>query len=116
MFLSSSSIKELIKFDSDISPYVPESLVEFIKEKRTLENCAVICSPCEAELIGGKNIILTGSENDLSTQAHRLFSALREADSLGCDIIYARLPLKSGIGLALYNRMIRAASHTVINI
>ena len=33
LFLSSSSIKELIKFDSDISPYVPESLVEFIKEK-----------------------------------------------------------------------------------
>lgn len=99
-----------------INASTSEQFIEFIKEKRTLENCAVICSPCEAELIGGKNIILTGSENDLSTQAHRLFSALREADSLGCDIIYARLPLKSGIGLALYNRMIRAASHTVINI
>lgn len=33
LFLSSSSIKELIKFDSDISPYVPKSLVEFIKNK-----------------------------------------------------------------------------------
>lgn len=30
LFLSSSSIKELVKFDSDISPYVPKSLVSFI--------------------------------------------------------------------------------------
>ena len=30
LFLSSSSIKELVKFDSDISPYVPKELVEFI--------------------------------------------------------------------------------------
>jgi L-threonylcarbamoyladenylate synthase len=99
-----------------ISASTSEQFIKFIKEKRTLENCAIICSPFEAELIGGKNIILTGAENDLSTQAHRLFSALREADSLGCDTIYARLPITSGIGLALYNRMIRAASHTVINI
>ena len=33
LFLSSSSIKELIKFDSDISPYVPKTLVDFIKDK-----------------------------------------------------------------------------------
>ena len=32
LFLSSSSIKELVKFDSDISPYVPKSLVSFITE------------------------------------------------------------------------------------
>ena len=30
LFLSSSSIKELVKFDSDITPYVPKGLVEFI--------------------------------------------------------------------------------------
>lgn len=33
LFLSSSSIKELIKFDSDITPYVPKELVEFITKK-----------------------------------------------------------------------------------
>ena len=37
LFLSSSSIKELVKFDSDISPYVPHELVEFIT-KRIKEN------------------------------------------------------------------------------
>ena len=33
LFLSSSSIKELVKFESDISPYVPAELVDFITEK-----------------------------------------------------------------------------------
>lgn len=33
LFLSSSSIKELVKFGSDISPYVPKELVNFITEK-----------------------------------------------------------------------------------
>lgn len=31
LFLSSSSIKELVKFGSDISPYVPSSLVNYIQ-------------------------------------------------------------------------------------
>lgn len=90
--------------------------ITFINERKARENCAVICSPEEAALIENKNIILTGSETDLNTQAHRLFSALREADALGCDVIYARCPDTSGLGMALYNRMIRAASHTIINI
>ena len=33
LFLSSSSIKELVKFDSDITNYVPEGLAEFINKK-----------------------------------------------------------------------------------
>lgn len=33
LFLSSSSIKELVKFNSDISPYVPAELVEYIRDK-----------------------------------------------------------------------------------
>ena len=33
LFLSSSSIKELVKFDSDISPYVPAYLVDFITKR-----------------------------------------------------------------------------------
>ena len=36
--------------------------------------------------------------------------------SSDAEIIYAHLPDKSGLGLALYNRMIRAAAHTVLKI
>jgi L-threonylcarbamoyladenylate synthase len=49
-------------------------------------------------------------------QAKLLFSILRDADKENHSIIYAPLPREDGIGLALYNRMIRAASHTIINL
>ena len=49
-------------------------------------------------------------------QAHRLFYLLREIDKIGYDRIFAPLPSKDGVELALYNRMIRAAAYTVIEI
>ena len=57
-----------------------------------------------------------GSSADESEQAHRLFSVLRLADKENFEAIYAPLPKKSGIGLALYNRMIRAAAHKIIRL
>jgi L-threonylcarbamoyladenylate synthase len=63
-----------------------------------------------------ERLIDIGSEDDLAIQAQRLFSALRDADKLDCDIIYAHLPSTDGIGLALYNRLIRAAAHTVLHV
>ena len=55
-----------------------------------------------------------GPREDLDTQAKRLFSALREADEHpALTALYAPLPPKEGLGLALYNRCIRAAAHTI---
>lgn len=51
-----------------------------------------------------------GSSGSESSQAHRLFAALRELDQQGAQRVYARCPEKSGIGLAVYNRLIRAAA------
>ncbi|MBQ9080259.1 MAG: threonylcarbamoyl-AMP synthase [Clostridia bacterium] len=94
-----------------------EAFIPYIQSRRMSgEQCAVICSAEEAKALDEKNTVIYGDPEDLTTQAHRLFSALREADVLGCDVIYARKPATDGLGLALYNRMIRAASHTVIKI
>ena len=70
----------------------------------------------EISLLGGVNAIDVGERDDLQTQAKRLFSALRAANELELDKIYAHLPTQSGLGLALYNRMIRAAAHTVMSV
>ncbi len=56
-----------------------------------------------------------GRSDDYSTQAHRLFSALREMDNIGVKRVYAHCPKKEGVGLAVYNRIIRAAAFKVIN-
>ncbi len=58
-----------------------------------------------------------GSEADASAQATMLFDALRKCDELtGIDLIYARCPSQSGVGLAVYNRLLRAAGFDVINL
>ena len=57
-----------------------------------------------------------GKREDELSQAHLLFAILRRADKEAFSHIYAPLPRKSGIGLALYNRMIRAASHHIVRL
>ena len=57
-----------------------------------------------------------GAKENINEQAHYLFGVLRMVDKLKFSKIYAPLPSKDGVGLALYNRMIRAAAHTVINL
>ena len=54
-----------------------------------------------------------GTETEPAKQAHELFEALRELDGLGVSTIYARCPDQSGVGLAVYNRLIRAAGFEV---
>ncbi len=76
-------------------------------------NCAILCYDEEQEYLDASLSIAIGKKNDLATQAKRLFTSLREADKLGAEKIYAHLPDTSGLGLALYNRMIRAAAHTI---
>ena len=47
---------------------------------------------------------------------HHIFPALRNPYDIAADVIYANLPDTDGLGLALYNRLIRAAAHTVIRL
>lgn len=53
--------------------------------------------------------IVWGSQADEGSQAQNLFSALRQLDKLGAVRVYAHGPSKEGVGLAVYNRLIRAA-------
>ena len=46
-------------------------------------------------------------------QAARLFAALRKFDELGAKQVYARCPSKEGVGLAVYNRLLRAAGFEI---
>ena len=58
--------------------------------------------------------ICFSSCSDGKTQVQRII--LRDADGRNFDAIYAPLPEQRGIGLALYNRMIRAAAHHIIRL
>ena len=93
-----------------------DAVADFLVAAQSRVNCAILCYSEEMPLLNNKNIIDVGARDDLATQAQTLFSALRETNSMSVDVIYAHLPTQNGLGLALYNRLIRAAAHTIKHI
>lgn len=49
-------------------------------------------------------------------QANSLFAMLREADEQNADTVYVEIPSTEGIGLAVYNRLLRAAGFEIIRV
>ena len=56
-----------------------------------------------------------GRRDDSLSQARELFDALRKLDELGATTVYAACPDTGGVGLAVYNRLLRAAAFRVHN-
>ena len=90
-----------------------EDVLRFLQSAQKNEKCAILCYGEEKPFLADERLITVGDRDDLSEQARNLFSALRLTEQMDCDIIYAHLPPEDGLGLALYNRLIRAAAHTV---
>ena len=78
-------------------------------------NAAAICFKEDFEKISIKKLCY-GDSKDESTLAHTVFSALREVDKLGVSSVYIHAPTKQGVGLAVYNRLIRASGFKVIKL
>lgn len=57
-----------------------------------------------------------GKESSPEEQAQKLFSILRDADKQGAKRVFVRCPSTEGVGLAVYNRLIRAAAFRVIEV
>jgi L-threonylcarbamoyladenylate synthase len=57
-----------------------------------------------------------GPYGALDQAAMRLFAAMRALDAAGADVILARAPEQSGIGLALWDRLLRAAEGNVVEV
>lgn len=49
-------------------------------------------------------------------QAANLFAVLRKFDGIGAEQVYARMPSLQGVGLAVYNRLLRAAGFEVVRL
>ena len=78
---------------------------------------ALICFEEDVGLAYANNAYVIGSIDDQKKQAHRLFALLRSFDDKNeIKHIYAPLPDKSGIGLAIFNRMLKASGYTVVKL
>ena len=89
-----------------------EQILEFLKDKT---NFGFLCFDEDTRLLEYENSFSLGSEKDLSGQASALFTCLRQFDKIeGISNIYARMPDKDGVGLAVYNRLVKAAGFDIV--
>lgn len=79
------------------------------------EKTGALCYNSDIKLLNVPYISL-GEENDYNSQAHNLFNSLRQLDEMGLKTVYARCPSTEGVGLAVYNRLIRSAGFEVIDL
>lgn len=93
------------------------SFVDFVNTQyESDKNICAICYDEEKSTLNTKSISI-GKSDDFKTQAHLLFDALRQVDSIeNVSVVYAHAPQKTGVSMALYNRLIRAASFEVIDL
>lgn len=96
-------------------------VLDFFRAKQAAGDVILICYDEQADELSRTaapdcQILRIGARADLETQGHRIFAALRRCDELPGSAVYANLPPLEGYGLALYNRLIRAAAHTIIRV
>lgn len=103
--------------------YAPKANVMLIKGSREayreyVQNNAAPGDYClvfeDSEAVQGLGYLTYGSTPD--EQAHRLFEALRQLDEKGAKRVFARCPDVSGVGLAVYNRILRASGFCLIDL
>lgn len=84
---------------------------ELIRRKN--QGYGIICFDEDIELLGGEHTVSLGKARESEEHARRLFAALRAFDDMNVEKIYSRLPEKSGVGLAVYNRILKAAGSKI---
>ena len=94
---------------------VEGSSEDFARYVNSVPDRVAVCIDEELPAVDGKKLSY-GSAGDDSAHAHRIFEVLREVDEFGAGSAYVHAPDKNGIGLAVYNRLVRAAAFRVIKL
>ncbi len=84
--------------------------------KNSGEGVAALCCDEDIPLLNVKTYSL-GKRNNYKLHAQRLFDELRKIDKdSSVKTVYSRLPSVNGVGLAVCNRLMRAAGFEVVNL
>lgn len=105
--------------------YAPEAQVILIKgslpkfreyvRSNSDEDTVVLCFEGEENELSVPTLTY-GSKDDPNSQAKHIFDALRRLDAMKAKKVYARLPEQNGVGLAVFNRLVRAAGFNIIEV
>lgn len=91
-----------------------QMIIDYIIDKN---NFGLLVYNDDYQLLQYNNAVSFGKSDDLEAQAHLLFDRLRSFDdNKAIKQIFARMPSQEGIGLAVYNRLIKAAGFSIIDL
>lgn len=94
----------------------PEEFAEYVNEKAAeTPGTTALCFRETIPFLKA-DFLCYGSRYDSREQARLLFSALYQADRQRAVQVYAQQPGRAGVGLAVYNRLIRAAGFQEIQL
>ncbi|MGG7176934.1 L-threonylcarbamoyladenylate synthase [Clostridium paraputrificum] len=112
--------------------YAPKAKVKIVSgdSKKTIEKInemvhnymdegkkvGILASEENSSLYKIGEVIVLGSMYNMSEVAHNLFEALRSFDDIGVDVIIAEAFEEKGVGIAVMNRLNKAAGYDIINI
>lgn len=68
----------------------------------------------EKIVVSDSRFISLGSKNNLEEIARNIYSALRKADSINAEVILIEGVKREGIGIAIMNRLLRAAGYDIL--
>lgn len=95
-----------------------EKASRFFKGKQDNEKCAILAFSEDIPFISKENVFDIGNECDHDKHAKCIFSYLRATDKIdGLENVYVHISAdKTGLGLAVYNRLLKAAAYNIITL
>ena len=107
----------LLRAENENDEKFDEKAIGFFRERLSEDpNSGILCYDEYLPFLRGEYVYSYGQKQDDKAHSHLLFDCLRRFDETDASAIYAVVGKAEGIGLALYNRMLKASAYTVIYI
>lgn len=95
-----------------------QKVISFFNEKQNSEKCAILAFSEDLPHITAEHIYDIGGCADPAAHGQRIFALLRATDSIeDLDNVYVHITgEKSGLNLAVFNRLLKASAYNIINL
>ncbi|MCA0452839.1 MAG: threonylcarbamoyl-AMP synthase [Chloroflexi bacterium] len=107
---------ELRLFDGENAVLIPAMREDAIKQAGLGKKVGMLLPHDESHLVDGLDINVVDLGTTEAEISHRLFDAMRQLDGAGVDVILVHGFSRTGLGLALWDRLLRAAEGRVISV
>lgn len=99
----------MILFSGDRDKIVQKIIQTAKKQEKENKKVGLLVTEENKEEYSFDNVVVMGSSKDIKTIAHGLFDAIRRLDEMEVDIILCEAVKEDEIGMAIMNRLLKAA-------